>query len=323
MIPSIIISIVVLSLILIKSADAVIIAIRRISRDTSTKAFIISALILAIGTSFPELSVGITSALESAPNLILGVIIGSNIANIALVAGMTAVIAGKIRVQGNYFKRDVWIALVAGILPLILIVDRVLSRVDGLILLAVYFAYATSFFRSRFIQIGQEQKEEGFIYRFVRRFNHISAEKKKELGRLFVGIALLLFSADLIVKLSLTLAKLANIPIFVVGLIVLAIGTSLPEFAFSLRSVEEHEPSMFFGNLLGSTIANSTLIIGIAAVISPIKIIAVNEYLKAVFAFVLVFLAFWLFIRSKHRLDRWEGVVLLLFYAVFLVAEFI
>ena len=299
-----------------------VVAIRRLSRETSKKSFIISALILAVGTSFPELSVAITSSLEKASNLTLGVIIGSNIANIALIGGITSLIAGRITIRGDYLKRDVAIAAVAGILPLILIIDRVLSRVDGLILLASYFAYALSFFKHRFIQISQEQREEGFIYRFMRRLNHISAEKKREIGKLFVGIALLLFSADAIVKLSLTLAHAANIPIFLIGLVLLAVGTSLPEFAFSLRTAQDHEPSMFFGNLLGSTIANSTLIVGIASIIHPIEIAEVSQYFIAVLAFIVVFITFWIFIRSKHRLDRWEAGVLLILYFSFLVVEF-
>ena len=323
MILSIVFSIIILSFVLIKSADLVIVAIRRLSRDTSRKSFIFSALILAVGTSFPELSVAITSALEKSSSLTLGVIIGSNIANIALIGGITSLIAGRITVRGDYLKKDVGIALVAGILPLLLIIDGVLSRVDGLILLTVYFAYASSFFKHRFLQISQEQREENFIYRFVRRFNHISSEKKREMGKLFVGIALLLFSADAIVKLSSSLAIHANIPIFVIGLIILAVGTSLPELAFSLRSVTDHEPSMFFGNLLGSTIANSTLIIGIASFISPIEVAAVDQYFKAVIAFIVVFIVFWLFIRSKHRLERWEGGLLLLLYFLFLVVEFV
>ena len=171
--------IIILSLVLIKSADWVIVAIRRISKDSKTAAFTLSALILALGTSFPDLFVGITSAIEGKPNLALGVVIGSNIANISLVAGVTALVVGRIRVHGTYLKRDVWIALAAGVLPLILVLDTKLSRVDGLILLAVYFAYASSFFRTRFIQIGEEQKQENFIYRFVRKFYNIDTEKKR------------------------------------------------------------------------------------------------------------------------------------------------
>lgn len=299
----------------------IIVAIRRLSRQTHTRAFAISAIILALGTSFPELSVGITSALEKTPVLSLGVVTGSNIANIALIGGLTALVAGRVRVYGEYLRRDVWMALVAGMLPLILLVDRHLSRVDGLILLVVYLGYATSFFRARFIQIGREHQEESFVYRFFRKFNHVDSEKRKELGRFFVGIAILLFSADAIVKLATYLASLVNIPSFVVGVVFIAVSTSIPELAFSLRSIEEHEPSMFFGNLLGSTIANSTLVIGTVAIIHPIEVYAVNEYFVAVGFFALVFLSFWYFIRSKHRLDRWEAGLLLLLYVAFLVAE--
>lgn len=322
MIPSIIASIFILSIVLIKGADMVIVAIRRLSKTTHTGIFAISAIILAIGTSFPELSVGITSALEGTPEISLGDVTGSNIANISLVAGLTAFAAGRVSVHGNYLKRDVWIALVAGMLPLILLADHRLSRVDGLILLVVYLGYATSFFRARFIQIAREHQEESFVYRFFRKFNHIDSGKRKELGRFFAGIAILLFSADVIVKLATYLASLANIPNFVVGVVLIAVSTSIPEFAFSLRSLEEHEPSMFFGNLLGSTIANSTLVLGTVAVIHPIEVYAVNEYFVAVGFFGLVFLSFWYFIRSKHRLDRWEAGLLLLLYLAFLVAEF-
>ena len=171
-----------------------------------------------------------------------------------------------------------------------------------------------------FLQIAKEQKQESYVYRFIRQFNHVDARKRKELGRLFVGLALLLFSADVIVKSATTLADQAGISGFVIGLVVVALGTSLPEFAFSLRSLEEHEPKMFFGNILGSTIANSTLVLGLVAVISPISVASISKYYLAATFFVLVFMTFYFFIRSKHRLDRWEAVTLILLYVVFLVA---
>lgn len=313
--------IVIFSLLLIKSADWVIVAIRRLSRQTHTKAFALSAVVLAIGTSLPELFVGVTAALEGQPQIALGTTMGSNIVNITLVVGLAAFVVGKVGVHGNFLKRDVWIALVAGVLPMLLLLDGALSRVDGLILLTVYAAYATSFFKTRFTQIAKEQQEEkSYAHRFIRKFNHVDARKRKEIGRLFVGLALLLFSADVIVKSSTALAEYAGISGFVIGLIVVAVGTSLPELAFSLRSLEDHEPSMFFGNILGSTIANSTLVIGLVAIISPIQVINTGKYLTAAAFFVVVFLVFWLFIRSKHRLDRWEAGVLVLLYVVFVVA---
>ncbi|MEJ2347707.1 MAG: calcium/sodium antiporter [Patescibacteria group bacterium] len=322
MVPGLILLLILFSFILIKSADLVIVALRRIAKQTKTGIFALSAVILALGTSFPELFVSITSALEKTPNLTFGVVVGSNIANISLVAGLTAFIVGKVNVHGDFLKRDTAIALIAGILPLLLILDGRLSRVDGLVLIIVYVAYTTGFFRGRFLEIAEEQKKEGFFYGFLRRFNNFETATTKEYGRLFIGVALLLFSADMIVKFSTQLATMIGVDVFLIGLILLAAGTSLPELAFSLRSLEEHQPSMFFGNLLGSTITNSTLVIGLAAFIYPIDIVAQGEYIIAIGTFLLVFISFWYFIRSKHRLDRWEAGLLLLFYFIFLVLEF-
>jgi cation:H+ antiporter len=323
MVPGLILLLILFSFILVKSADLIIVAIRRIARQTKTGLFALSAVILAVGTSFPELFVSIASAIEKEPSITLGIIVGSNIANISLVAGITAFIVGKVNVHGDFLKRDALIALVAGVMPLILVLDGELGRVDGLVLLAMYGAYATGFFKGRFLEIAEEHKKENFYYRFLRQVNHINGAKTKEFGKLFVGVALLLFSADVIVKLSTQLALAAGIEMFVIGLVLVAAGTSLPELAFSLRSLEDHQPSMFFGNLLGSIIANSTLVVGTAAVIYPIKMVSRNEYMIAVGAFLLIFATFWYFIRSKHRLDRWEAGVLLLLYLLFLVTAFL
>lgn len=312
------------SLLLIKSADLVIISLNKISKRTKTGVFALSALLLALGTSLPELFVGITSALEGVSNLTLGVVIGSNIVNISLVVGFATLVAGRAHVQGEFLRRDVFIALIAGITPILLVIDRSLSQVDGLVLLAIYATYASSLFKRRFTQIAKSGtiKEDAF-HRFIRRIVYLNGKQTRDYGRLFLGLALILFSADMIVRFSENLAVSLNIPIFVIGLFVLAIGTSLPELAFSFRSLKDHEPSMFFGNILGSTIINSTLIIGLSALINPIKVVAIEEYTIATTAFVIIFLTFWQFVKTKHRLDRWEAAVLIALYIVFVIVEFV
>ena len=321
MVPVLIFSLFSFSILLIKASDLVIIAIRRISRKTKTKIFALSAVILALSTSLPELFIGITSAIEKSSNLSLGVVIGSNIANISLVAGFSALVVGKVGVYGEFLKRDVGIALLSGILPLLLLLDGSLNRVDGLILLAIYGAYSTGFFKSRYEDIVAEHRKESFVYRFIRKFNHIDSTIAKESARFFIGVALLLFSADMIVKITKLLTVSVNIPVFVVGLIILAIGSSLPEVAFSFRSLEDHQPSMFFGNLLGSTIANSTLVLGITSIIYPIEGIIFSEYVIATIAFLIIALLFWLFIKSKSILDRREAAILVFLYIIFLILE--
>src|SRR3989344_4384799 len=259
MIAGLILLIVILSLILIKSAEMVIVAVRRIARSITVGVFGVSAVILALGTSLPELFVGITSALEGSPNLAFGVILGSNIANTALVGGFAALFVGKVLVHGEYLKRDVAIALLAGISPMFLALDKSISRVDGLILLMVYFAYTTGFFKRRYEEIGKEQAEESFIYRVFKRFNHVNSERNKEFGRLF----------------------------------------------------------------LGSIIANSTLIVGVTTLISPVNLIAFDEYLVASIFFLIIFSLFWFFIRSKHKLERWEAGLLIILYIIFAIVEFV
>ena len=321
MVLGLIILIIIFSFVLIKSADIAVIALRRITRGASV--FGISAVLIALGTSFPELFVGVTSALEKSPNLSLGVILGSNIANIALIGGMAALIAGRVEVHGEFLHRDVWIAFIASLIPLVLALDGNLNTIDGIILILIYLAYAISFFKHRFLEIGNQDIDGKFFLKFFRKVNHMESKKSKEIGRLFVGIVLLLFSADIIVRFSSILADYLNIPVFVIGLFILAIGTSLPEFAFSLRSLEDHQPTMFFGNLLGSIIANSTLIVGLVSIINPIEIIAIDHYLIAAVSFLITFLIFYFFIRTKHRLDRWEALSLLILYLFFVVVEFV
>lgn len=311
----------ILTFILIKSADVVVISLQRLSKSNTKSGFVLAALLLALATSFPELFVGLTSALEKNTSLSLGVIVGSNIANISIIAGIAAVIAGKVYIRGEYYKKDIFLAFVAGLLPLFLSLDGSLNRVDGLILLSIYGAFVTSLFQIRFEEIGKRHLVETFIHRLFRIFNHIDFNKSKEIGRLFLGVALLLLSADTIVTISTRLAVAMNIPVFVIGVVIVAIGTSLPELAFSIKSLSDKEPKMFLGNLLGSVIVNSTLIVGLSALINPITTNSISDYGISAFYFVAIYLAFWYFIKTKLRLDRKEAVILILLYLSFLFFE--
>src|SRR3972149_901708 len=172
MIIALILAIYLLSFVLIKSADHLVLGIRHLSRSSGST-FVISALILAIATSFPELFVGVSSAIQGTPTLAFGNILGANIANISLVAGIAALTVGRVRVHGQFLKRDVATALIAGVLPLILILDGQISRVEGVALLCFYLAYALSFFKIRFAEIAKEIEERTFVRHFMRKVTHI------------------------------------------------------------------------------------------------------------------------------------------------------
>lgn len=308
------------SFLLIKATDILVVNLKSLSRKTRLGQFAITSFLLALATSLPELFVGVAAALEGLPNLSLGNIIGSNIANLSLVIGGAALISGTVHVRGVFLQRDVFYAFLVGAAPMILLFDKSLTRIDGLILLSLYGFYQVMVFAEQRKMVVDDD-EEGFTHRLLRRLNHRGA--KRELGWIFLGVALLLFSADMLVRVAKGIAITLNIPILLVGLFLIAVGTSLPELAFSLKAIKKHQPSMVFGNLLGSIVANGTLIIGVTVLISPIRIRAFDEYLLATLAFVFVFGAFYYFIRTKHRLERWEGAFLLGFYLAFVLSEFI
>jgi cation:H+ antiporter len=310
----------VFSLILVKSTDILIVNFKSLSQKTQLRKFALTGLILGLGTSLPELFVGVTSGLAGKPSLSLGNVLGANIANLSLVIGGAALIGGTVAVHGTFLRRDVFYAFLAACAPMILLFDKVLSRLDGAILLILYGFYQVVVFgEQRPKAVGEPQS---FVERILRKLNHPPSRRmKKELGGIFLGIALVLFSADVLVRISVRLAIAFNFPLFLVGLLIVAVGTTLPELVFGIKALRERQPGMVFGNLLGSIVANGTLIIGLVALISPVRIQAFGEYLLATVTFVIIFGLFYFFIRTKHRLDHWEGAVLLVVYLLFVILE--
>jgi len=311
------------SFVLIKSADITVASLKKVSLVLKTGTFALSAIILTLGTSSPEISVAITSAIQNVPNLTLGVVIGSNIANLSLIAAIASLSVEKVEVRGNISKRDTWVALLTGLAPIMFALDGKVSRADGVILLTIYLVYAMSLFKLRFIEIAKYHEDDPFVYKFYRVINSLGNANTKIYRRLILGVFGLLVSANIIVVLSKFIAKEMGIPVFVIGLIILAIGTSLPELAFSLRALKKHATGMFLGNILGSIVVNSTFIIGLTSIIRPIVVKSPSDYYIAGLTFALISLTFWVFTKSKRRIDWWEALVLLFIYLVFALWEFL
>lgn len=311
--------IIIFSIILIRSADLTVIALKKLASKGSIIG--ISAIIIAIGTSFPELFIGITSAIAGKPNLSLGVALGSNIASIALIGAGAALISGRVSISESIVKKIVWVSFACGVLPYVLLIDGSLGRIDGLVMIFIYISYILYFFPGYKEKVLEGYHHKIILMSVVNKVEQYTENKWKSLAGIFVGISLMLFSGDTIVKLSSIFAENIGIPIFIIGLFILAVGTSLPEFAFSLQSLKDKEPQMFIGNLLGSIVANTTLIVGLTILINPISNIDTQRYLLPAGIFVFVYLLFYLFIKTKKRLDRWEAGVLILIYFTFFLIE--
>jgi len=306
------------SLLLMKSTRILTDSLEELAKITKVGKFAITAFLLAFATSIPELVVGITAALEGRPSLALGVVLGSNIADITLVIGGAAIIGGSFSVAGEFLRIDIFSVFLAGALPLMLLLDGTLSRVDGIILLLVYGMYNFGLMQAK------TKRGHGGYGKILRKILTKGTRKKmnKSLVWLFLGSAMLIFSADMIVKIGTALGQSLGVPVFLIGLFLVAIGTSLPELSFEIETIKKKQIGMALGDLLGSVVANSTLILGIVSLINPIVLAnGLNSYLLAAAAFGVTFVLFWQFVKSKRKLERWEGAVLLVAYALFILLE--
>lgn len=313
-------AIVVFSLGLMQATGWLVGAVERLSWKTHWDKFGLAAFLVATATSLPELLVGVSAALEGRSALPLGNVLGSNIANVSLVVGGAAVIGGSIGVVGEFIKRDFFTAFLAGSLPLLMLVDGQLSRVEGGVLVVVYALY-------NFMTLGERRsyarRSRGPVFfRLVRRLRDWDTDK--EVGWIVVSGMVMVVMAQLLVKTAVAMAEVASLSVFIVGLLVVSVGTVLPELAFEIEAIRKREAGMVLGNLLGTIVTNATLILGVVSLIAPVTLVSgINPYLVATVAFVVVFGVFWLLVRTKKRLDRWEGVVLVLVYLVFAYWELV
>lgn len=296
---------------LLYGANMMVAGLRTLSRSTKTGVFALSAILLATATSLPELSVAVTSGLSGNSTLSLGNVLGANIANLTLVTGAATLLAGRVTVYGRLLHREIFLAGIAGVIPILFALDSNISRLDGLVLILLWGVYVIHFFKIRFTQIADTLAKEGFWHRFLHR---VQAGEKAG-AKLLLGIILLLVSSSFIVELSSVLARDAGISLFIVGALILAVGTTLPELAFSYKSLRAGEPTMFLGNILGSIITNSTLVVGVASFLSPINI--TPGVFGLVGMFIIIYIVFWFFVGREQHIGRREALALLIIYLFF------
>lgn len=291
------------------SAVFIVRSLIKIARYFRLSDFTASFIVIASATSLPELSVAITAAIANSPEITVGAVIGSNIANLTIVTGLTALVARQINVVGIIKKRDASYMTYINIIMLLLIADRSLSRPDGAILLLIYIYYIWRLF--------QQQKYFEQKPRRIKK-NHIF----QSLAIFGASIAVLLVSADLAVKSAQEIGLALSLPVIFIGMIVVALGTSLPELVFGLGAIKEGKRDLAMGDLIGSVVTNSTLILGLTAFITPISFSSFGAYDTGIVYFIITLLLFNIFMWSKKELSWREGISLIFVYILFLGTQF-
>ncbi len=299
---------------LVRSGLWVVKALIKISQFLGWREFMVSSVLMAFSTSLPEIFIGISSAFSGTPKLSLGNIIGSNIIALTLVIGIGAILGKGIKFKGKILQRASIYAGIYALLPLLLMLDGNVSRGDGIIL---FFALAFYFLQ---LLSEEERFTKIFSNHFVNDWPHLKP-LFKNIFLFFTGIALLLISAQGIVYSSSQIAHLFNFPLVIMGTILVAFGTSLPEVAFGIRSITMGHKELILGDVMGSVVINSTLVLGLAAVISPFKIDDFSPYLKGFIFTLATCLFFIIFARTDRKITKKESIFLIGIYILFVFAE--
>jgi len=275
---------------------------------------IISLVLIAYGSSSPEIAVSLTAALKGANEIVIGNVVGSNIINIALVLALGALIA-PLKAHIDLLKREAPLLLVVTILMGLALIDGRLSRIEGIIGLSMGAAYTTYLIFSTL----KERRNNNTHPENIIGANHRGWMIQALIG--IVSLAVMVYGADLFVKGAIQLSEILGMSTLVIGIVVVAVGTSLPELVTTVIAVIKKEDDIAISNVMGSNIFNVLIVLGVTATVSPVTLGAVDSgFWVDLSVMGTAALALVIFISSRsHKILRWHGALLLIGYIIYTV----
>ncbi len=286
---------------LIKGADLFVDGSSSIAGILKVPSVIIGLTIVAMGTSAPEAAVSITAGLAGNSDISLGNIIGSNIFNLLVVIGACAVIFPA-KSDKDILRRDLWWNIGVSALLIVLILDGNISRVEGLILLAVFIFYLGLMVRSAMKNRIEETPMDVLPL-------------WKSLLFVVIGLAAVVFGGDMVVDNASLIAKTWGMSDTLVGLTIVAIGTSLPELVTSITASKKGDSGIALGNAVGSCLFNILFILGMASTITPIN--AVPELIIDTAILIVVTILILIVAKTDKRTNRAEGIICVAAYIIY------
>jgi cation:H+ antiporter len=291
-------------LILYKGSDILVDGTSKTAAKFGISTIIISVLLVGFGTSAPELAISVGAAIQNDSGISLGNIIGSCIANILLVLGLSAIIR-PIKINRGIIGREMPIVLGVTIVLLLFSYANMLDNLHifgGLIFIILFIMFIFYF-----IQCANREKNK--------KKSIDSGKTGKNTLFIIIGIISVIIGAELLIISSVTIAEILSIPTFIIALSIVAVGTSLPELAVSVMAAYKKQSDIAVGNVLGSNVFNILLVLGIAALFIPLKAIVSIDHLLILLA-VTIFLV--PIIWTGHTISRKEGIMMLVFYGLFI-----
>ena len=297
-------------ILLLKGSDYLVIGSSRISRNFGVQPLIIGMTVVAFGTSLPEFIVSLESAIAGEQGIGLGNIIGSNIANIALVLGVAALIK-PLKIEKDVLKKDLPTVIVISIIAYIMMLDNEVGFIDGTILTIIFIIFLYRMFL---------KAKKGKVP-----LDDIGRSKSPYINYIYAigGITALAFGARFTIEGASGVATYFGISSLAIGLTVVAIGTSLPELVATLTAIKKGEDEIGVGNIIGSNIFNLLFVLGIISLIKPFEVADINITL---FGPLMIFVAIILLpmgYNKELKISRLSGLFLVTLYISYIVISFL
>ncbi|MBI3755400.1 MAG: calcium/sodium antiporter [Deltaproteobacteria bacterium] len=291
-------------------ADWLVKGASRLAVALNVQPLVVGLTVVAFGTSLPEFVVSFIGALKGLPDIALGNIVGSNIVNIGLILGLSAIIF-PLSVHMRLIRFETPFMIFAAVLLFLVSLKGIISRIDGILFIAAFTAYIA-------YTIKVAKKEAEAVKAEYQEFLQKRDSVIKDIILIIAGLAVLIIGAEMLVRSAVSLARAMGISELIIGMTIVAAGTSLPEFATSTVAAFKKEADISIGNIVGSNIFNILFILGVTGIIQPI---AVNpEALKFHMPVIIFFsLIFFVFMSIGSVLSRLRGALLVLLYIGYVI----
>ncbi len=296
--------------ILYYGAEGLVFGASSLAKRLGISALIIGLTIVSIGTSMPELVVSVKAAMNGQSALSIGNVLGSNLFNIGIILGISAIIY-PLLVKRQLLKFDVPVMILTSVLFLLLFLDSKISRIEALLMVILFISYTAYLLIS--------SKKENKSKSDSDESDDIKLTKHWSLDILFivVGLVALVWGSDLLVVNAIIIAERLGMSEAMIGLTIVAAGTSMPELATSAVAALKKRSDIAIGNIVGSNIFNILLILGVTGLINPIQTPQIN-YIDTL-AVVAIGVLLWLFMKFCASIRRWQGAVFVVLYVLYIL----
>lgn len=292
---------------LVRGADTFVVGAKQMGSSLGMSKFAIGVLIVGFGTSLPELASSIAASLRGETAIVIANAVGSNITNILLIVGVLAAFGGRIIIKRDLIKTELPIFFIATVHFLAVIYDGTVDRLEAVLLLGTFAAYMWYLF-------FEAEGTDGVDLIHVGRRPRLQA---KSVAFILIGITAVLVGANFTVDMVVNIATVLSVPIGLVSIAAIALGTSLPELFVSLQAIKTGEQELAIGNIFGSNAFNILVVIGIPALIVPL--VADEVVMQLGSAILLAASAIFFVNGLAKQVMRWEGIMMILFFIFFLV----